>query len=466
MDYDIIILTETWLCSEITDGEIFSSDYTVFRLDRDLRSSVKARGGGVLIAVRSYLLTDMVRVPTTICEELYVSIRCENYLLICGAVYIPPNSSIDTYLQNIASIDCIQTSFPDALLCIAGDYNLPNLVYSSTIENLITGTSDKDKIICDSFSSLDLIQYNRVANNNDVILDLILSSIPNTFVKKLSQGLVPIDSHHPPLLTLINLPYSTPSIAPLASWRYNFKNANYSELNDYFSSLNWNSLLDYNDINSATDSFYSIIFSAIDICIPKSRLHNCHFPAWYKPDTIKLINKKRKTLALYRKTSNESHYNSYRHLRSLSKTAIKNDYKKYLTYIQTNLNHNTKIFYSFINSKSQNSKSYFPKCMNFGDTCSSKPKDIANMFANFFKSVYNQDVIDPNMTLGLSSVNNNIDLHDIDISIDEVKNKLLSLKSSFNPGPDGIPSFFLTQCASSLAWPIWILYCDNPNFPP
>lgn len=46
---DIVVLTETHLNDSVADSEIFPSNFTVFRRDRQHRGR---NGGGVLIAVR------------------------------------------------------------------------------------------------------------------------------------------------------------------------------------------------------------------------------------------------------------------------------------------------------------------------------------------------------------------------------------------------------------------------------
>ena len=50
-NYDIIVLVETWLHPGVYDAEFIDDRYTVFRRDRDARSSNKAHGGGVVVAV-------------------------------------------------------------------------------------------------------------------------------------------------------------------------------------------------------------------------------------------------------------------------------------------------------------------------------------------------------------------------------------------------------------------------------
>ena len=47
---NIIILTETWLCTGIYDTEIFDTNYNVYRRDRDIVNSKKSKGGGVAVS--------------------------------------------------------------------------------------------------------------------------------------------------------------------------------------------------------------------------------------------------------------------------------------------------------------------------------------------------------------------------------------------------------------------------------
>lgn len=54
-NYDIIVLTETWLTENHGTAEYFPSNYCVYRADRSALCSSKASGGGVLIAVSSDL---------------------------------------------------------------------------------------------------------------------------------------------------------------------------------------------------------------------------------------------------------------------------------------------------------------------------------------------------------------------------------------------------------------------------
>jgi hypothetical protein len=55
LDVDVVAVTETWLKDDVLSTELFSSDYIVFRNDRNFSITFQSRGGGVTLAVRSTL---------------------------------------------------------------------------------------------------------------------------------------------------------------------------------------------------------------------------------------------------------------------------------------------------------------------------------------------------------------------------------------------------------------------------
>jgi hypothetical protein len=55
-------LTETWLKDDVLSTELFSSDYIVFKKDRNFSRTFQSRGGGVTLAVRSTLSVKLMDV--------------------------------------------------------------------------------------------------------------------------------------------------------------------------------------------------------------------------------------------------------------------------------------------------------------------------------------------------------------------------------------------------------------------
>lgn len=59
-NYDVILLTETWLNMSHRSEEYFDKHYMVNRCDRNLDNSNFTRGGGVLIAISSNLYCERI----------------------------------------------------------------------------------------------------------------------------------------------------------------------------------------------------------------------------------------------------------------------------------------------------------------------------------------------------------------------------------------------------------------------
>ena len=99
-DFDVILLTETWLCSDIDSCDLFDYRYNVFRKDRDSSTSIFNRGGGVAIAVKNCFSAVQLEVPDLELECLWISInlKFQRKMLLC-IVYFPPTSSLETYVK-------------------------------------------------------------------------------------------------------------------------------------------------------------------------------------------------------------------------------------------------------------------------------------------------------------------------------------------------------------------------------
>lgn len=127
-DYDIIVLTETWLRPDIGYSEL-TSDYSIFRCDRSILSSQFLRGGGVLIAVKNNLQCETVSWSGhEHVEQVGVRIRLRGFSLYVVAVYIPPRSNPDLYAAHSSAIQqIVDTMSGTDIIMSLGDYNLPNL---------------------------------------------------------------------------------------------------------------------------------------------------------------------------------------------------------------------------------------------------------------------------------------------------------------------------------------------------
>lgn len=182
-NYDVIILTETWLKPSVGDTEIFGNNYAVYRCDRNALNSSKPHGGGVLIAVDNRFQSKRISVPLSESLEIvFVKISVNDTNIFIANIYIPSNSPNDVYskamkvLSVFFEVNCLNCSINDFMFCV-GDFNLPHISWVTDMDEPSVlqpvSSNDFNLKLMDTFSSLYLFQINCVRNFMDRILDLV-----------------------------------------------------------------------------------------------------------------------------------------------------------------------------------------------------------------------------------------------------------------------------------------------------
>lgn len=247
-DYDVIVLTETWLDDGILSTQLFDGSYAVFRNDRNSRNSRKSRGGGVLIAVSDQPFADSTSVSDTL-EQLWVIIKLHGQFISIGVIYLPPDRSndLDLIQLNANSIQSIMSAlnYGDFALQF-GDYNHPELRWIPSEDGgfKVDATSRLTASGCalyDTFSFHGLTQVNPIRNANDRILDLVLvndETLPNCNVCEALDTFVHTDEAHPALdvAVTMSLPLRFQNIMNV---QHDFRRADYNLLNDALLSVDW-----------------------------------------------------------------------------------------------------------------------------------------------------------------------------------------------------------------------------------
>ena len=127
---------------------------------------------------------------------------------------------------------------------------------------------------------------------------------------------------------------------------------------------------------------------------------------------------------------------------------------------------NVSSFWKFVNTK--RTRHEIPGKVHLGSTSAPTQATAANLFAEFFGSVYSPQVgVAPALSSGSSSYDA-VNMHSISISIGQIYSKLNSLDTSKGPGYDGIPPLFLKECCFILARPLWHIFnssLDKGIFP-
>ena len=79
--YDVLIISESWLCQNISNEELNLNNYNIFRADRNSNTSEKVCGGGVLIAVKKDFRASVI-LSGRFVESIYINFKHNNLDLI------------------------------------------------------------------------------------------------------------------------------------------------------------------------------------------------------------------------------------------------------------------------------------------------------------------------------------------------------------------------------------------------
>lgn len=72
---DIFVFTKTWLSDKINTGELGFNNHYTYRCDRNKNTSLLSTGGGVLIAVNDNFTSQLLKIPNTKLEIVFVLIK-------------------------------------------------------------------------------------------------------------------------------------------------------------------------------------------------------------------------------------------------------------------------------------------------------------------------------------------------------------------------------------------------------
>ena len=94
---DIFIITETRFDQEIKNNNLGLSGYCIFRRDRN--STIRSRGGGVLIAIKREFQAELINNEHDGLEQLFLKLL--QLKIIISVLYIPTPSDATPYVKHV-----------------------------------------------------------------------------------------------------------------------------------------------------------------------------------------------------------------------------------------------------------------------------------------------------------------------------------------------------------------------------
>lgn len=463
-EYDVIVLTETWLRSDVSNSEL-SSDYNIFRCDRSSASCHFSRGGGVLIAVKKAISSLPVRLERcNSLEQIVVKLRLQSKsVYVCG-IYLRPNSDPDKYAAHADSVQQImqKTSDGDSVLII-GDYNLPHLhwAYDDDLDSHLptNASSEQELVFTENMIASGLLQICDVRNSNDRLLDLaFVSNSSEVELFEVPFSILPPDRHHKPFVLRLFTSELEASHAVSAQHDFNFNRCNYNAVIEELSLFRWEELFQETDVNAAVANFYNVVFGVIRRHTPlrRSSPRRPNSLPWWNADLRRRRNVLRKVRRRFLQHRSEENRSLLRRLEAEYNECVSSSFREYIFRIEDEVKADPSVFWRFF--KERKGAQSLPSEMSFGGITSHSPTESVELFADFFKSVYNPS--SPLISADALDLLPSFDIHFPcpTFSIADVTEALNAIDSSKGPGSDKLPPVFIKRCAEVLAIPVCRLF--------
>lgn len=419
-------------------------------------------GGGVLIAVSSNLRSEPLSIDSAYdIEFVSVLVKLEGKRIFITCSYIPPNSPHVMYTKHADAIKSVASSAQsNDSVFVFGDFNMPSISWKYLPEDKYCVQTNHNSNFVEFFNTiydLNLYQINGICNTNSRILDLVfVNDVDDCCIKRSSPITTPEDGYHPTIEVEISTPKYIGALNSKREKVFSFKETNYVMFNELMADMDWHIILSsYNDLDLMINAFYRVIYGIIDLCTPKKTPKVLNGPPWNNKSLAHAKNRKNKLYKKYKRSGSHTDYVLYTVSRAEYSTINKSCYENYISKMKSSFQRNPKDFFAFVNSKKR--ESGYPTTMKLQQVESSDCSVISNLFADFFSTTYSSAVYnDSNVYPYKITSNQTISMPSIEAFT--IFKELLSLKFSYNFGPDKVPSNILINCADGFSIPLTILF--------
>ena len=444
---DIIIGCETWLTSTILNNEVIPENYKLYRKDRE------DGYGGVFIGVSSKLISNSINLDTH-CEICSVTIQLShNQQLIVIGAYRPPSRDL-SYQQNLCKcITDITTSHPNSFILCAGDFNVPDVDWSShsiaTHRYPVNINQQILKMANDCY-------FNQLVNaptRNENILDIIFTNRPS-FINHCT--VIPGVSDHEAVLT--SFIAQTVYQKGIKRKVYLWNRANFQQMSIALSEFTmW--FCKHFSTDTPVEALWSNIqvklLDLLDKYVPSKMVTNNNRQPWINHHIKQLGRRKRRSYKRAKASNLASDWQYYKSFKTEMQRECRKARNAYMarTLSDPFRNGRKKNFFRYI--KSIRKDNYGIPTLHKDGALHSSDVDKAEILNKYFASVFTQDTGSSPPELGPSPYP---DLELLETTVEEVSTLLKQIDAFKTTGPDGIPPKLLKEMAYELSPSMTLLF--------
>ena len=428
-DVDIVCVTETWFNQDISDSEFCTSDYAVFRKDRDISfysegTYTSSDRGGVMILVKHSLN------PILICDDIeaelcFISITpIPNVTVIIGVCYRPEKDEV-SILQKI----CDGINRIDTTNCIlVGDFNFRQINWETLEASSPLANKFLDCVMDNCLSQV-VDQPTRHLN----LLDLVLVGDPDMVDSCQVKEPFSRSDHNTVWLTMR---YPVPKINAAPYNVYLYSKGNYNGFSENIEQNDWSKTFKDKSVSECWDILLNTYHKLLDKHVPFKMVKpgRPHGHPWTRYKSVaRAKKKKRKKWIECQKSglfSDKVLYDESMNEFERTVTAAKIHYENKLV---ENLHDNPKRFWNYTRHFTRSSST-----VNVIEKDNVKYTDDASkaeLLNDYFVSVLTRESDELHHS-NQDATENRSCLLDIEISAVDVRKKLRNLKMNKASGPD------------------------------
>ena len=449
---DVLIATETWLHSGISDNELCLDSYVVYRRDR-----VHSKGGGILIAVSEYISSKDIspgRPSESTHETLWVNInntsrKSAGKSLIIGACYRPSVADSTTIGQMKVELQSLSAKSEQNIL-LAGDFNLPGIVWKTQSIAPKAQYVNHHTEFLDVMNDFSLEQMIEEPTRMNAILDLVLTNHPHRISR---PSVIPGISDHDAVYVEFAMGISAKLQKPREIKLY--RKADWDGLRGYLKPLE-DELSTQSSVEFIWQQIKERIEKAASKFIPTKLCKRQETCPWIDSSLRRLIKRRNRIFKRTKATGTIESEEEYQKLKREVQRRLRSDHNEYITTILSDgIDGPTpnKRFWTYIKHKQSNGNSI--QAIKKDDAILTSAVDKANALNSQFQSVFSTLVgVDENLELP----SNNRRMSAITISREGVLKQLMRLKTTKAQGPDGLHPRVLKEAADCLCGPLTLLF--------
>lgn len=455
---DIICVTEVIPKAQvqpIAPAQLLINGYNMYVNFDFSRSKLGASGRrGICIYVAARLQAREMAFPDNgFNEQLWVRIKlCGDDSLVIGGIYRSPSSEAHQTVELCNLLTDITRQNPSHLL-IMGDFNFCEIDWRCGLSTAPPGHPSHQFL--EATQDAYLIQHIREPTrfrigNIPHTLDLVFSN---------EEGMVSNVSYHPGLgksdhvVIKFRLNCYSPSTESRGI-KYNLDRGNYEQMAEKIREIRWEET-ERLDLKNHYLFFVSNLKQVMDDFIPKLRARRKKKNIYMTRFAMSLRKKKSKLWKIYMRTQDALDHARFVRVRNDLRSLTRKLRRKYEQELVRKLKQNPKCFWQYVNTRLK-TRSGVEDLEKPDGTLASSNLEKANVLANFFASVFTDE--DQSEVPGLDVEWQGPVLDNFEFTSEMVERKLLDLRTSSSPGPDGVHPRVLKELAAPLSSPIRELF--------